>query len=114
MHGQLRACQPVQQAPWPLMPTYGLVTDAGCQSHYVLSCAPYWLLPCQVAVGGGEPAALRDALQTALPSAPPPNKQLVGERAMLHTTIARLLAPSLRPAPAGAQGQVRRVLRLGK
>jgi hypothetical protein len=78
----------------------------------VLSRALNWLLPCQVAVGGGEPAALRDSLQAALPRAPPPSKQLVGERAMLHTTIARLLAPSLRPAPAGAEGQVRRVLRL--
>ncbi len=51
----------------------------------------------QVLPGGGEPAVLRQALAAALPGAPPKEGQMVREPAILHTTVARLLAPLKSP-----------------
>ncbi len=52
----------------------------------------------------GEPEELRASLRHALPRAPAPSKQAIQEPAMLHTTIARLLAPARRPAAGARQG----------
>jgi len=48
---------------------------------------------------GAEPSALRAALREALPNAP--GKQIVADRAIWHSTVARLLRP---PATAGDGG----------
>ena len=48
---------------------------------------------------GAEPSALREALREALPNAP--GKQIVADRAIWHSTVARLLRP---PATAGDGG----------
>lgn len=48
---------------------------------------------------GSEPSALRAALREALPNAP--GKQIVADRAIWHSTVARLLRP---PATAGDGG----------
>lgn len=66
----------------------------------------------QVLPGSGEPTVIRAALQTALPTAPPRNKQLVTEASILHLTIARLLAPARLP-PAGHLASAPRQVRLG-
>lgn len=68
--------------------------DAACSNLPALLCSLAQVLP-----GSGEPAALRQALRTALPHAPPPQDQAVTQPAMLHTTVARLLAPALHAAP---------------
>jgi len=49
-------------------------------------------------VGGAEPANLRAALRAALPDSP--RQQIVKDRAILHTTVARLLRPPLGPMGA--------------
>ena len=49
-------------------------------------------------VGGAEPADLRAALRAALPDSP--RQQIVKDRAILHTTVARLLRPPLGPMGA--------------
>lgn len=53
-------------------------------------------MPCillQVLPGGDEPAHLRQALKQALLRSPAAPQQMVKDPDMLHTTIARLLAP---------------------
>ena len=47
---------------------------------------------------GAEPADLRAALRAALPDSP--RQQIVKDRAILHTTVARLLRPPLGPMGA--------------
>lgn len=49
-------------------------------------------------VAGAEPADLRAALRAALPDSP--REQIVKDRAILHTTVARLLRPPLGPMGA--------------
>ena len=56
----------------------------------------------QVLPGGGEPGDLRASLRAALPRAPPAAAQAVREPALLHVTLARLLAPARRPGLAAA------------
>jgi hypothetical protein len=54
--------------------------------------------------GSGEPEELRARLRAALPRAPPPGAQAVRDPSVLHTTIARLLAPPRRPSARGSGG----------
>lgn len=69
-----------------------------------IQCLLLLLLTQQVLPGSGEPAEIRMKLQKALPLAPPPEQQVVQEHAMLHTTVARLLAPALHPAAGHTTG----------
>eukprot|EP00879_Flechtneria_rotunda_P021896 GHRR01023091.1.p1 GENE.GHRR01023091.1~~GHRR01023091.1.p1 ORF type:complete len:367 (+),score=82.02 GHRR01023091.1:3052-4152(+) len=59
----------------------------------------------QVLPGSGEPAILRDRLRAALPRAPPLDKQVIQELAILHTTVGRVLAPTKRPMREMQDGQ---------
>ncbi|KAI8476976.1 MAG: hypothetical protein J3K34DRAFT_516229 [Monoraphidium minutum] len=80
------------------------VAGGSCPIHAVLERVVATAGGVLVAPGSGEPQELRIALRAALPRAPPPADQAVREPAMLHTTLARLLAPPRRPAARGGGG----------
>jgi hypothetical protein len=63
----------------------------------------------QVLASGGEPAVLRQALGAALPNAPPKEGQMVTQPAILHTTVARLLAPLKSPGGAVVEADGRQL-----
>lgn len=75
----------------------------------VVATAGGVLVACwQVLPSSGRPEELRASLRHALPRAPEPRHQAIQELAMLHTTIARLLAPARRPAGAAPEPRRRR------
>ena len=55
---------------------------------------------------GAEPSALREALREALPNAP--GKQIVADRAIWHSTVARLLRPPATAATAARRRSPRK------
>lgn len=61
------------------------------------------VLACWQVAAGAEPSALRRALAAALPRAS--RVQVVNDRSILHTTLARIVrAPQARAAPGGRRG----------
>lgn len=88
-----------------------LLPSAHFVAYYADSAVLFPLTPCplppaRIRIPGTEPAVLRSALASALPDAPGPEAQMVREPAMLHTTLARLLAPPQGAGGAGAGGGV--------
>lgn len=83
---------------WPsLVESTAAAPPIQAQTYATSHCPAYPLGPVQVLPDGGEPAELREALRQALPHAP--KQQMVHEPAILHTTIARVLAmPSVQQA----------------
>jgi len=58
----------------------------------------------QVLPGSGEPADLRAAIAAALPQAPKPEQQVIKDGAILHMTLARLLAPAQHSRDSQSRG----------
>lgn len=81
----------IRHPPVPPLPNYKPLPDP--------------ILTLQVLPGSGEPQDLRASLRHALPRAPDPSKQAVQEPTILHTTIARMLAPARRPVHGGGHGR---------